>query len=138
METELFGRKIQLESSYIMESNAEVNRQLRAYEAKKRNTFELTIEYPDTFFGDVWRTVAGISYGETRTYGEIAIELDTAPIAVGNANSNNPLPILIPCHRLVGTDSLRGYRYPGLQEELLRHENEAGYERLQLRFAKSN
>ena len=50
-----------------------------------------------------------IPYGETRTYGEIAKTLKTSPRAVGNACRNNPLPIIIPCHRVVAANGIGGY-----------------------------
>ncbi|MCK5395927.1 MAG: MGMT family protein [Gammaproteobacteria bacterium] len=50
-----------------------------------------------------------IPYGETRTYGEIAKTLKTSPRAVGNACRNNPVPIVIPCHRVVASKGLGGY-----------------------------
>jgi len=50
-----------------------------------------------------------IPYGETRTYGEIAKSLKTSPRAVGNACRNNPLPIIIPCHRVVAATGIGGY-----------------------------
>jgi methylated-DNA-[protein]-cysteine S-methyltransferase len=50
-----------------------------------------------------------IPYGETRTYGEIAKSLNTSPRAVGNACRNNPVPIVIPCHRVVAANGIGGY-----------------------------
>lgn len=50
-----------------------------------------------------------IPYGETRTYGEIAKILKTSPRAVGNACRNNPVPIIIPCHRVVAANGIGGY-----------------------------
>ena len=50
-----------------------------------------------------------IPYGETRTYGEIARILETSPRAVGNACRNNPLPLIIPCHRVLAADGIGGY-----------------------------
>ena len=50
-----------------------------------------------------------IPYGETRTYGEIAKILKTSPRAVGNACRNNPIPIVIPCHRVVAANGIGGY-----------------------------
>ena len=58
------------------------------------------------------RAVAAIPYGETRTYGEIAAQIGRpqAPRAVGRANATNPMPLVIPCHRVIGTDGkLHGY-----------------------------
>ena len=55
-----------------------------------------------------------IPYGETRTYADLARDLGTAPRAVGTACARNPLPILVPCHRVVGTDrELHGFSFPG-------------------------
>ena len=50
-----------------------------------------------------------IPYGETRTYGEIAKILKTSPRAVGNACRNNPVPIIVPCHRVVAANGIGGY-----------------------------
>ena len=50
-----------------------------------------------------------IPYGETRSYGDIAKILKTSPRAVGNACRNNPLPIIIPCHRVVAANGIGGY-----------------------------
>lgn len=58
----------------------------------------------------VWRAMCDIPYGEVRTYGDLAKALKTAPRAVGTACGRNPLPILIPCHRVVGANgALTGY-----------------------------
>jgi methylated-DNA-[protein]-cysteine S-methyltransferase len=60
----------------------------------------------------VLMTVDEIPFGETRSYGEIAAELNKpgAARAVGRANATNPIPLVIPCHRVIGADgSLRGY-----------------------------
>ena len=50
-----------------------------------------------------------IPFGETRTYGDIAKILDTSPRAVGNACRHNPVPLVIPCHRVVSTKDIGGY-----------------------------
>ncbi len=57
----------------------------------------------------VLKQLQKIPYGETRTYGEIAKILKTSPRAVGNACRNNPLPIIIPCHRVVAANGIGGY-----------------------------
>ena len=61
------------------------------------------------FQGKVLKQLLRIPYGETRTYGEIAKILKTSPRAVGNACRNNPLPIIIPCHRVVAANGIGGY-----------------------------
>jgi O-6-methylguanine DNA methyltransferase len=87
--------------------------QLSAYFAGARRCFDLPLDPRGTPFQRlVWEAVAAVPYGETRSYGEIArmIGRPAAARAVGAANGANPLPPIIPCHRLVGTDgSLTGY-----------------------------
>lgn len=58
----------------------------------------------------VWKRLLEIPYGRTRTYGALAAELNSSPRAVGNAVGRNPISILLPCHRVLGTDGgLTGY-----------------------------
>lgn len=57
----------------------------------------------------VWQALTRIPCGQTRTYGDLAIELNTSARAIGNACRNNPIPILIPCHRVVAKTGLGGY-----------------------------
>ncbi|MBE6969996.1 MAG: methylated-DNA--[protein]-cysteine S-methyltransferase [Ruminococcaceae bacterium] len=58
----------------------------------------------------VWEALSRIPYGETRTYGQLAAELQTAARPVGGALNKNPLPVFLPCHRIVGVDgSLTGF-----------------------------
>jgi methylated-DNA-[protein]-cysteine S-methyltransferase len=88
--------------------------QLCEYLNAARHNFTVPLDLSKTtsFQQQVYQTVMQIPYGETRTYGEIArlIGKPNAARAVGAANGANPIPILIPCHRLVGNDgSLRGY-----------------------------
>lgn len=87
--------------------------QLTAYFAGTRRTFDVPLDPRGTpFQRQVWAAVADVPFGETRSYGEIAhaIGRPAAARAVGSANGANPLPPIIPCHRLVGTDgALTGY-----------------------------
>ena len=84
--------------------------QLREYFAR---TFDLPLDPRGTAFElRVWAALRTIPYGETRSYGAIAAAIGSpqAARAVGMANHRNPLPILIPCHRVIGADgSLTGY-----------------------------
>jgi len=101
--------------------------QLVAYFAGERRDFDLPLDLRGTpFQRAVWRASCIIPYGETRHYWEIAASLGNpaAARAVGAANAANPLPPLIPCHRLIGADgALRGHR-SGLATKrwLLEHE----------------
>ncbi len=88
-------------------------RQLAEYFRGARHRFELPLAPRGTDFQQmVWRALAAIPYGQTRSYGEIAraIGRPRAVRAVGAANGRNPLPIVVPCHRVIGSDgSLTGF-----------------------------
>ena len=92
---------------------AEAEAQLHAYFAGERQRFELPLAPAGTDFQRrVWAAVERIPYGETTTYSALAGELGSpaAYRAVGAANGRNPLPVIIPCHRVVGTTgALTGY-----------------------------
>ncbi len=88
-------------------------RQLRAYFAGELETFDLPLAPAGTTFQlSVWRRLCEIPYGETISYGELARRLGNpnASRAVGLANGANPIPIVIPCHRVIGSNGkLTGY-----------------------------
>lgn len=92
---------------------ADAAEQLRAYFAGERTTFDLALDPVGTPFQlRVWEALREIPYGETRTYGWIAASIGqpTAVRAVGLANSRNPISIVVPCHRVVGSSGkLTGY-----------------------------
>lgn len=92
---------------------AELERQLAAYFAGTLTVFDLPLEPAGTTFQqDVWSALRQIPYGTTCSYGEIAktIGRPTAVRAVGAANGQNPIPIVIPCHRVIGANgSLTGF-----------------------------
>lgn len=87
--------------------------QLLAYLAGERKAFDLPLAPQGTPFQlRVWRALEDIPYGQTRSYRDIALAVDCPKgfRAVGMANNRNPIPIFIPCHRVVGADgSLVGY-----------------------------
>lgn len=91
----------------------EAVRQLDAYFAGKLKEFDLPLAPRGTDFQmKVWRTLRTIPYGETWSYGKLArrIQRPDAPRAVGAANGQNPIPVIIPCHRVIGADgSLTGF-----------------------------
>lgn len=88
-------------------------RQLSEYFSGKRNTFDLKLNPKGTeFMKKVWMELLNIPYGETRTYKEIAEKIGNpkGARAVGMANNKNPIPIIIPCHRVIGKNKkLVGY-----------------------------
>lgn len=99
--------------------------QLAAYFAGRLRRFDLPMEWGSGLNADVRRAMAAIPYGETRTYGQIAKAVGAPAQAVGQACGANPLPILIPCHRVTGTNWFGGFSAPGGVETkaaLLRHE----------------
>lgn len=108
----------------------EAARQLEEYFAGQRKVFSLPLAPKGTEFQlRVWQALLQIPYGETRSYGELAAMVGNpkACRAVGGANHRNPLSILIPCHRVVGTGgSLTGYAGGlNVKEFLLKLESEA-------------
>ena len=87
--------------------------QLREYFAGERTTFDLPLRPSGTPFEQrVWDALRRIPYGETTSYGAIAAALGEpgAARAVGRANGRNPIPVIVPCHRVIGADgSLTGF-----------------------------
>lgn len=91
----------------------DAERQLREYFAGERTTFDLTLDFAGTEFQKkVWRALLTIPFGETRSYGQIAKQIGSpnAVRAVGAANGKNPISIVAPCHRVIGsTGDLTGF-----------------------------
>ena len=86
--------------------------QLRAYFLGKRRTFDLPLCLEGTDFQkSCWMAIARIPYGETRLYKEIAEQVGSPKAfrAVGAAMHDNPIPIILPCHRVVSRSGLRGF-----------------------------
>jgi methylated-DNA-[protein]-cysteine S-methyltransferase len=85
--------------------------QLEAYFRGRLTSFELPLRLPSSpFQRAVWVLMGDIPYGATRTYGDLARELDSAPRAVGGACGRNPIPIIVPCHRVLGAGGrMAGY-----------------------------
>jgi methylated-DNA-[protein]-cysteine S-methyltransferase len=87
--------------------------QLAAYFAGELQQFDLRLEFRGTPFQQkVWEALRTIPYGETRSYGEIALQIGTPTAfrAVGLANGHNPIAVIVPCHRVIGANgSLTGF-----------------------------
>jgi methylated-DNA-[protein]-cysteine S-methyltransferase len=87
----------------------EARRQLEGYFARKLKTFDLPLAAKGTDFQkNVWKMMCKIPYGETATYGGIAIALASGARAVGTACGRNPIPIVVPCHRVLGSGRNEG------------------------------
>lgn len=83
-----------------------VKQQLQEYFAGQRQQFDLPLDFQGTAFQQqVWQALLSIPYGETRSYKEIAVQLgnEKAVRAVGAANGKNPISIIAPCHRVIGS-----------------------------------
>ena len=98
--------------------------QLNEYFSKQRKTFNLPLKFYGTDFQKkVWNALAAIPYGMTESYKEIAISIgnEKAARAVGMANSKNPTMIVVPCHRVIGSNgTMTGYAYGiNIKEKLL-------------------
>jgi methylated-DNA-[protein]-cysteine S-methyltransferase len=87
----------------------EAARQLDRYFAKKLKRFDLPLAQRGTDFQKrVWAAMRDIPYGETATYGGMAMALGSGPRPVGMACARNPIPIIVPCHRVLGSGGKEG------------------------------
>lgn len=104
--------------------------QIAAYLADSRHRFDLPYVFAGTAFQRrVWEAIADIPSGMTRTYGALAAELGSGARAVGSACGSNPVPLVVPCHRVVGAGGRiggfmhsRGAGPLSIKQWLLRHE----------------
>ncbi len=108
----------------------ETERQLHEYFQGLRKSFALKLDLKGTKFqNDVWRALLGIPFGETRSYGQLARQLGNprATRAVGAANGRNPISIVVPCHRVIGSSGkLTGFAGGlGTKAQLLELERDA-------------
>jgi methylated-DNA-[protein]-cysteine S-methyltransferase len=125
MRLSVFGYAFDLDETLVDGTPEALRDAVAAYERGDRREFPFSVAYPDDFTGAVMRAMAAIPYGETRTYGDLATTLDTSAIAVGGACGRNPLPVVVPCHRVVGASSLGGFSAHGgvaAKRALLAHE----------------
>jgi methylated-DNA-[protein]-cysteine S-methyltransferase len=108
-----FGSAVPPHAVLDERAHCEVIKQLQEYFDGTRTRFDLALDIDGTPFQlAIWNELRKIPYGETRSYGEIARSIGKpgAARAVGMANHENPVAIVIPCHRVVGSDgSLTGY-----------------------------
>lgn len=112
--TQLYWRKIEPKVVVSSPLAEEAKRQVAAYLDGKLTRFDLPLSYPGSEFARaVWEMLLRIPYGETRRYGHLATLLGKGDghdaRAVGTACGQNPIAIIIPCHRVVGATALGGY-----------------------------
>ncbi len=110
----LLAKKYSERLIFAPEKLDEIVRQLREYAEGRRKQFDLSIDWSGMreFQQKALRATFAIPYGQTRTYQEIALEIGSprGARAVGRAEATNPIPVVIPCHRVVGADhKLHGY-----------------------------
>ena len=122
-----WGRAPAAETSPLLD---EAKRQLDSYFGGRLRVFDLPLQPRGTpFQEDLWRLLAKIPYGTVLTYGALATRLKSAPRTVGGACGKNPIPILIPCHRVLAAGGFLGGYSGGTGIEtkraLLRHEGSA-------------
>ncbi len=107
---EALGKKVPFDSQPVF---AKAHTEVEEYLRGERTVFSVALNpIGSDFQHRVWDILAGIPYGETRTYGDIARELGSPNLArlVGGAVGSNPVSIIIPCHRVIGSNgSLTGY-----------------------------
>jgi len=108
----------------------ETARQLSEYFAGSRTVFDLPLRVDASAAQQaVCAAMLAIPLGETRSYGDLAKDLKLSAQAVGQLCGGNPIPVIIPCHRILGAAGLGGFSAPGGVESkvwLLRHEHAAG------------
>lgn len=120
-----FGKKINVGKSIFL---IKVKKQILEYSSGKLKKFNITISMEGSIMQkNIWRELRKISYGKTKTYGEIAKKLNTSPRYVGNVCGQNNHLLIIPCHRVVRSDgTLGGFSGLGgilLKDKLIKMEN---------------
>lgn len=115
MDVTIFDIPLTIDETRVRADRETIQRQVSEYERGERETFDIDVEFPEGLTGDVMRVMLEIPRGQTRTYGEVADELGTAAQAVGQACGRNPVPLVVPCHRIVGATSLGGFSSGGDQ-----------------------
>ncbi|NDJ10933.1 MAG: methylated-DNA--[protein]-cysteine S-methyltransferase [Acidobacteriia bacterium] len=114
-----------------MVRNAE--RQIREYLAGERAEFDLPLDMEGSDFQiEVWQALRNIPYGETRSYRDIARAVNRPKgfQAIGQANTRNPLPLIVPCHRVIAVDGSMGGYGGGLERKRILLETENRYAHL--------
>lgn len=126
-----FGAKVQPDKPGPIVKKAE--RQMREYLAGERSDFDIPLDMEGSEFQiEVWQALRRIPYGETRSYRDIARAVNRPKgfQAIGQANTRNPLPIIVPCHRVIAVDGGMGGYGGGLERKRILLETELRYAHL--------
>ncbi len=122
-EFQLNDALMQAESDISFPLGREVEKQINAYFKDPKHQFSLPIHYEGTTLQkQIWQTIQLIPAGKVRSYSEIGKQLNCGPRAVGGACSKNPLPFIIPCHRVVAQNGIGGFCKIAIKEQLLEWE----------------
>lgn len=124
-----YHSKKKVTSHKLGKFSAKVKKQIQNYfkSAKSNLTVPVSLEGTD-FQKKVWAALQKIPVGQTRTYGDISDKLKSSPRAVGNACRANPVPLIVPCHRVIASSGIGGFggktsgRNIDCKSWLLRHE----------------
>lgn len=93
------------EATAVLSLAKEAAKQLRAWLADPKFVFDLPLQVQGSAFQrSVWTQISSIPSGQTRSYGQLAQVLNSAPRAVGQACAANPLPVVVPCHRVIAAN----------------------------------
>ncbi|NOU40321.1 MAG: methylated-DNA--[protein]-cysteine S-methyltransferase [Methylotenera sp.] len=123
--------QIEKESTHLLVKLA--CEQIKQYLQQPKARFELPLAQQGSAFQQrVWQAIAAIPSGQTRTYGELAVQIGSGPRAVANACGANQLPLVVPCHRVVAKNGIGGFMQGkanglGIKQWLLQHEGVKGF-----------
>lgn len=110
MIVEVLESELVIDESLVDEECQEIRNQVKEYVSGDRNSFDLDFSFPGGELGFALRKISEIPRGETRTYGELADQLETSPVRIGQFCSQNTLPLIVPCHRVIGRNDPGGYQ----------------------------
>lgn len=105
-----YSSKLQIKNRKLSSIGLKIKKQIERYFRTPDKKFDLCVCLQGTAFQNkVWRALQRIPAGRTMTYGELANKLNSSPRAVGNACRNNPVSLVVPCHRVVARTGLGGF-----------------------------
>jgi methylated-DNA-[protein]-cysteine S-methyltransferase len=117
--------------SYSLQIQKTIAEQLDKYTHDPRFRFDLPFKLQGTVFQrKVWNALCVIPSGQTKTYGQLAHTLETSPRAIGQACKTNPLPLFIPCHRIISHAGIGGYK--GRVDDVIHKEHLLAHEGVKL------